>query len=165
MWDWDRRIIVALCPYHVLTQQAFWLVKHRCTYRSTTWCRSVTQPVPIPVVPCHNVWMPAAGRGSCGSWPSWGDVAQRWPGCAVGLDLSWTLLALWSGLQLQHLSGKQATCHLMPKKLYFVFFSGHTISAENIFYINSTKFICRQQNSKGVVWRKIQGISSPEKWV
>lgn len=40
--------------------------------------------------------------------------------------------------------------------------SQHVLSAEKC-YINSTKFIWRQEKSKSVVWCKIPSISSPKK--
>lgn len=135
-----------------------WWVKYSADWRSATCCQIATEPVVIVIIPCHNVWTPAAGRGSCGSWPSSGGVALRWPDCAVGLCLSHTGPAQWSGLSLQHLRRKQTKCLMTwAKKPQCVFFRTQHIIR------NSTKFIWRQDNSKGVLWWNIPSISSPEK--
>lgn len=68
---------------------------------NTSW-----QPVVSLFIPCHNVWMPLARRGSFQSWPSWGDASLHSPGCAVCLGLSCTAVDLWSRSALQCLQRK-----------------------------------------------------------
>lgn len=103
-----KALLLWKSSYHRVTHHWLYLKTNSLTsllpaldLSNTSW-----QPVVSLFIPCHNVWMPLARRGSFQSWPSWGDASLHSPGCAVCLGLSCTAVDLWSRSALQCLQRK-----------------------------------------------------------